>query len=232
MIKTYGAFKSVLASGKASFFRYPIILSNNQVKLRPLKIEDKSAFAKFPTYATIWKYFATKMYQEQDMNNFIDEAIEQQKLNLRYHFAIEDQKTGAIVGSTAFGNYSPKDSRIEIGWSWVEPSSQGSGINQNAKFCLLDFAFGCLEMERVEFKTDVFNERARGALNKIGASEEGVLRSHTLMPDGRRRDTVYYSILKDEWEEVRLKMFNNYTSEITILTGDCDSLSGPLYENC
>lgn len=222
----YDKFKLTVAKNNTSFFKHHIVLSNETVRLRPLKIEDKSAFAKFPADLSIWKYFAIKMRQEQDMNNFIDDAVEQRNLDLRYHFVIEDKKTGEIVGSTAFGNYSPKDNRIEIGWSWVEPSAQGSGINKNVKFSLLNFAFDCLNMERVEFKTDVLNERARAALIKIGATEEGVLRSHTLMPDDRRRDTVYYSILKGEWNtEVKLETFPNYFSDVKILIGSCDSLS-------
>ncbi len=207
-------FKLTLAKNNTSFFKHYIVLSNDIVRLRPLEMEDKSTFAKFPADLTIWKYFAVKMCQEQDMNNFIDDAVEQKNSSLRFHFVIEDQKTGEIVGSTAFGNYSIKDNRIEIGWSFLESSSQGNGINKNIKFCLLNFAFDYLNIERVEFKTDLLNVRARAALIKIGATEEGTLRSHTLMPDERRRDTVYYSVLKDEWDKVKLKIFPNYSSDI------------------
>lgn len=200
MDNVFTNFKLVLAKNKGSFFEHDIICNNALVRLRPLNAEDMSTFARFPSDYAIWKYFAIKMYQVQDMNDYIDDAIQQRKLGLRYHLAIEDQKTGKTVGSTAFGNYSPKDSRIEIGWSWIETLFQGSGINKNTKFLLLHFAFDYLNMERVEFKTDALNVRAKGGLVKIGATEEGVLRSHTLMPDDRRRDTVYYSILKDEWD--------------------------------
>jgi RimJ/RimL family protein N-acetyltransferase len=130
-----------------------------------------------------------------------------------------------VVGSTAFGNFSPKDNRIEIGWSWIETLSQGTGINKNAKFHLLNFAFDYLNMERVEFKTDVLNVRARAGLIKIGAMEEGVLRSHTLMPDNRRRDTVYYSVLKEEWyTKIRSNNFYNFSSNVVILIESSDSI--------
>ena len=214
----YDRFKLALAKNTSSFFKHDIIFNNELVRLRPLKVEDRVAFAQFPSDYAVWKYFAIKMCQAQDMNEYIDDAVQQRKLGLRYHFAIEDQKTEKIVGSTAFGNYSPKDSRIEIGWTWVKTSFQGSGINKNAKFALLNFAFDYLNMERVEFKTDVLNVRARAALIKIGATEEGVLRSHTLMPDDRRRDTVYYSILKDEWEtEVQSTTFSDCSSDVQVL---------------
>ncbi|WP_367364204.1 GNAT family N-acetyltransferase [Candidatus Tisiphia endosymbiont of Nedyus quadrimaculatus] len=218
-------FKLALAKNNGSFFEYDIICNNELARLRPLKTEDMAAFARFISDYAVWKYFAIKMHQLQDMNDYIDDAVQQRKLGLRYHFAIEDQKTGEIVGSTAFGNYSPKDSRIEIGWSWVETSFQGSGINKNAKFLLLNFAFNYLNMERVEFKTDVLNVRASGALIKIGATEEGVLRSHTLMPDERRRDTVYYSILKDEWEtKIWSKNFSDHSSDVQMLMESCNSV--------
>jgi RimJ/RimL family protein N-acetyltransferase len=209
-----------LAKSRGSFFEHDIICNNEFVRLRPLKIEDINVFARFASDYEIWKCFAIKMRQERDMNDYISDAVQQRKLGLRYHFAIEDQKTDKIVGLTAFGNYSPKDSRIEIGWTWIETSFQGSGINKNTKFLLLNFAFDHLNIERVEFKTDVLNLRAKGALIKIGATEEGVLRSHTLMPDDRRRDTVYYSILKEEWNtKIRLQNFSDCSSDIQILMG-------------
>ncbi|WP_375318863.1 GNAT family N-acetyltransferase [Candidatus Tisiphia endosymbiont of Oplodontha viridula] len=202
-------FKLALAKNNGSFFAHDIICNNELVRLRPLNADDMSTFAKFTSDYAVWKYFAVKMSQVQDISDYVYDAIQQRKLGLRYHFVIEEQKTGKIVGSTAFGNYSPKDRRIEIGWSWIETLFQGSGINKNAKFLLLHFAFDYLNMERVEFKTDALNVRAKGGLVKIGATEEGVLRSHTLMPDDRRRDTVYYSILKDEWD-TKLRLQNFY----------------------
>lgn len=218
MDNVFTNFKLALAKNNGSFFEHDIICNNALVRLRPLNTEDISTFARFHSDYAIWKYFSIKMHQVQDTNDYIDDAIQQRKLGLRYHFAIEDQKTGKTVGSTAFGNYSPKDSRIEIGWSWIETLFQGSGINKNTKFLLLHFAFDYLNMERVEFKTDALNVRAKGGLVKIGATEEGVLRSHTLMPDDRRRDTVYYSILKDEWDtKLRLKNFSDCSSDVQIL---------------
>ena len=211
-------FKVAVAENKTNFFKYDIILNNEIVRLRPLKIEDMSTFSNFHSDYAIWKYFAIKMRKEQDMEDYINDAVQQRSLGLRYHFVVEDIKTDKVVGSTAFGNFSPKDNRIEIGWSWIETLSQGTGINKNAKFHLLNFAFDYLNMERVEFKTDVLNVRARAGLIKIGATEEGVLRSHTLMPDNRRRDTVYYSVLKEEWyTKIRLNNFHDFSSDVVIL---------------
>ena len=218
-------FKVAVAENKTNFFKYDIILNNEIVRLRPLKIEDMSTFSNFHSDYAIWKYFAIKMRKEQDMEDYINDAVQQRSLGLRYHFVVEDIKMNKVVGSTAFGNFSPKDNRIEIGWSWIETLSQGTGINKNAKFHLLNFAFDYLNMERVEFKTDVLNVRARAGLIKIGAMEEGVLRSHTLMPDNRRRDTVYYSVLKEEWyTKIRSNNFYNFSSDVVILIESSDSI--------
>ena len=111
-----------------------------------------------------------------------------------------------MVGGTALGNASAKDRRIEIGWTWLAAAAQGRGLNTRAKYLLLEHCFESLSAHRVEFKTDAANRRARGALSKIGAIPEGALRSHTLMHDGRYRETVYYSILADEWPHVRRRL--------------------------
>jgi RimJ/RimL family protein N-acetyltransferase len=105
-----------------------------------------------------------------------------------------------------YGNLSEPDRRLEIGWSWLGSDFRGRGINRWVKFLLLEHAFEDLGAERVEFKTDVLNLQARAGLRNIGAVEEGVLRSFNPMPDGRRRDAIYYSILRAEWPEVKAQL--------------------------
>ena len=129
------------------------------------------------------------------------------KNKTRLTFAIIEKSTGNAIGSTSFGNISLIDRRVEIGWTWIAREFQGKGINNQIKYLLLRYLFEKNDFERVEFKTDVLNLPARKALLRIGAKEEGVLRSHTLMAHGRRRDTIYYSVLRSEWEEVKRKNF-------------------------
>lgn len=155
----------------------------------------------------IWQYVTYSMQSYQDIVDYVNQAISQRLLSMRYHFIIEDVITDEVLGSTALCNYSTKDHRIEIGWSFLKSNTWGSGTNKQVKFLLLDFAFTQLNANRVEFKTDVLNLRARSALLKIGTIEEGTLRSHTLMPSGRYRDTIYYSILKEEWPEAKAQNF-------------------------
>jgi RimJ/RimL family protein N-acetyltransferase len=107
------------------------------------------------------------------------------------------------------GNISFIDKRVEIGWTWYGNDYRGTGINTHCKFLLLQYAFETLQFERVEIKTDFLNERSKAALKKIGATFEGVLRSHMQMPHNRRRDSAYFSILKNEWPGIKQTVFAN-----------------------
>ena len=193
-----------------NFFQDNFVCENSVVKLRPITFEDIQVLGHFASDSKIWQYVTYKMQKSQDMVNYVEETLRQRQVKARYHFVIEDKRVGNIVGSSALINYSKENSRIEIGHSWLATKFQGKNINKNAKFLLLNLAFDHLNIERVEFKTDALNLRARNALIKIGATEEGILRNHTLMPDGRRRDTIYYSILKDEWHnQIKLANFSD-----------------------
>src|SRR5690606_4403529 len=108
------------------------------------------------------------------------------------------------------GSISLKDLRLEIGWTWIDRATQGSGLNKHCKYLLLSYAFENLGIQRIEFKTDSRNIQSRKAIEKIGGVYEGLLRNHTLLPDGYRRDTVYYSILKAEWEAVKRRHFDQF----------------------
>ncbi|MGB7977783.1 MAG: GNAT family protein [Chlamydiales bacterium] len=191
-----------------NFFDYDIVLKNSLVRLRPITPTDQEHLTQLALKEDIWAYFALKMSDSQSIKNYLKEALEQRESKLRYTFVIEHPVTKQHMGSTAFGNFSKKDSRIEFGWSWLGKEFQGTGVNSQVKFLLLAFGFDILDLERVEAKTDVLNKRARGALIKVGMTQEGVLRSHTLMPDGRRRDTIYYSMLKGEWPLRRDEVFS------------------------
>ncbi len=183
-------------------------LRNDLVEIRRVGVDDKAAFAKIAYDQEIWEYFVSRIEDEGDLNSFVEQAIRDSLSGTRIVFSIIDRASGEIAGSSAYGNLSASDRRLEIGWSWLGRPYRGTGINKAAKALLLDYAFTELECERVEFKTDVLNERARRGLQSIGASEEGTFRSFNYMPSGRRRDAVYYSILKGEWPTIRDERFN------------------------
>lgn len=199
-----------------NFFDFDMVLESQLVRLRPLVPSDRESLASLALGEDIWAYFAIKMSNQESISNYIEEALQQRASKLRYTFVIEDPINSAILGSTAFGNFSKNDSRIEIGWSWLGRRFHGTGFNAHAKFLLLSFAFDFIDLERAEAKTDVLNVRARKGLLKVGMTEEGILRSHTLMPDGRRRDTIFYSILKNEWPSIRERVFKDYEFNISL----------------
>ena len=153
----------------------------------------------------MWLYFTSDLSERTVLQKWIDAALTDMKSESRLALTIIEKSTGSPIGSTSFGNISYRDRRIEIGWTWISREFQGKGVNSQIKYLMLKYAFETIDFERVEIKTDVLNLPARKALLRIGAKEEGVLRSHTLMTHGRRRDTIYYSILRSEWEEVKVR---------------------------
>ena len=121
-------------------------------------------------------------------------------------WATVDAATGRAVGSTRFGDIAPEHGRVEIGWTWIAPSHQRTAVNTEAKLLQLGYAFEELGATRVALKTDARNERSQRSIERIGGVREGVLRRHLRLPDGFIRDTVYYSILTDEWPVVKARL--------------------------
>ena len=189
-----------------------LILETDKVLLRPLQHLDIASFAPVANDASLWKYFTFFLDDPEELQRWVEVALQEREDGKRIPFTIIEKSTNSVCGSSSFGNISYFDKRIEIGWSWLGKKYQGTGINFHAKFSLLSYAFEVLNWERVEIKTDNLNERSKQALRKIGAKEEGVLRSHMQMPLNRRRDSVYFSILKNEWPAIRNSIFKEITS--------------------
>lgn len=179
------------------------------MKLRIMQPEDLQAYSSLALHPDTFKYFTKDLSDKDELKNWVAEAVEARQQQIRVPFTVIESDTGLVAGSTSYGNISFFDRRLEIGWSWLAPQFQGTGVNRHAKFALLSYAFEFLKFERVEVKTDVLNLRARAALRKIGMTEEGVLRSHMQMHSNRRRDTIYYSILKAEWPAIREGIFGD-----------------------
>ena len=133
-------------------------------------------------------------------------ALDPQAERTSLPFVTIERSSGRIVGSTRFGSYDPLNRRIEIGWTWLARAWQRTATNTEAKYLMLTHAFERLGCVRVELKTDVLNLPSRKAMTRIGAKEEGILRKHTLMWTGRYRDTVFYSILDEEWPQVKARL--------------------------
>lgn len=176
----------------------PVTLEGEHVRLEPAgpeHIDPMWAVAQDPD---IWRYIPRSVTSRDDLVFWVEYLD-----NVGLGFATVQRATGSVIGGTAFLAPDAGNRRVEIGATWITPAAQRSAANTEAKLLQLTHAFEVLGCARVEFKTDARNERSRAALARIGATEEGILRKHILMPDGVWRDSVYFSILDTEWPAVR-----------------------------
>lgn len=188
-----------------------LILENQHVRLEPLTLEHIPALTQIASrHPTLLQYSPSKFGTEASLIEYVQNNIAMRDKGLKYPWAIYDKTMDTYAGSTSYLNNSQKDGRLEIGSTWLDKAHQRTGLNRACKYLLLSYAFETLGWERVELKTDSRNTQSMTAIEKIGAQYEGKLRSHTLMSDGYRRDTVYYSILKTEWPSVKSNIFGDY----------------------
>lgn len=181
----------------------PVTLRGRFVELRPLTLDDTDALVAVGLDPELWRLSVSQVTSEADMERYIQTALEEQAAGRSLPFLISSQLDGSVVGSTRYGNIDRYNRRVEIGWTWVAPPWQRTPINTEAKLLLLRHAFESLGCVRVEFKTDRLNEKSRAALRRIGAVEEGIFRRHMITDTGRWRDSVYFSVVAEEWPAVR-----------------------------
>ena len=173
------------------------------MRLEPLTMAHHTGLVEVGLDEAIWRYVPQVMRTPDDMRAYIEAALEAQAAGAALPFATVDRASGRAIGSTRFFNIDRAHRRVEIGWTWLGLAWQRTAANTEAKYLMLRHAFETLGCIRVEFKTDSLNERSRAALLRIGATEEGTFRNHMIMPDGRLRHSVYYSIIDSEWPEVK-----------------------------
>jgi RimJ/RimL family protein N-acetyltransferase len=174
-------------------------INSEKVILRPMNVNDFDKMKVLTSDTEMWYYFTADLSNEQILKNWIESAISELKDKKSLPFTIIDPTNDNIIGTTRIGNISETNNRVEIGWTWIAKKYQGTGINGHVKKLLFEYLFVETSTLRIEFKTDVLNIPARKAMEKVGLIKEGILRIHTLMTNDRRRDTLYYSLLKNEW---------------------------------
>ena len=178
------------------------ILEDERVLLRPVKEDDWSNFANLPeTSPEIWQYSLMAIQKTEDLKAYFQEAMMHRKNGNSYAFIVFDKLTQSFVGCTRFYDIQLKYQSTQLGYTWYKTSVWGSGLNTHCKYLLLQLAFEQLGFERVEFRADNDNKRSIAAMQKIGCTIEGILRSHLPKPNGERRDSIVLSILKKEWQE-------------------------------
>ena len=185
-------------------FEEEIILENDILILRPLKLADIDNLLKVATDDIKLLQFSPKQAYTKDLLvAYIETAISLRTLHSRYSFSIYNKAAACYVGSTSFMNISNPDDRLEIGATWIDKKLHGTGFNRKCKHLMLHYAFDIMNAHRVEFKTDERNLQSRKAIEKIGGKLEGIFREHTVMSDGFRRNTFCYSIIKSEWDTMK-----------------------------
>lgn len=183
----------------------PRVLKGRFVQLEPFTPANRDELRAAANDPAIWKYMPVDGTGE-GFKNFWDGAQKEMAGGSRVAFAVRRLADGAVVGSTSYLNIVPEHARAEIGWTWYAAGAQGSVVNPEAKLLLFANAFERARYTRVELKTDADNARSRAAILKLGAKEEGIFRKHMWMPRGVWRDTVYYSVLSDEWPAVKARL--------------------------
>ena len=184
----------------------PVTLEGQHVRLEPLSLAHLAALCEVGLDEDLWRWTPDKIRTKDEMRAYILEALAGQERGTALAFATVLKADARVVGSTRFGNIDLKRRRVEIGWTWIARPWQRTVVNTEAKFLMLRHAFEALGCIRVELKTDALNERSRQAILRLGAKEEATLRQHMVMPGGRLRDTVYYSILDREWPEIKARL--------------------------
>jgi N-acetyltransferase len=184
----------------------PVVLEGTVVRLVPMERSHLFALADVGLDASLWSLIPTPVNDLEGMRRWVESAMKQQALGESLPFVTVERASGKIVGSSRFAAWVPEHRRVEIGWTWIAPPWQRTAVNTEAKFLMLRHAFEVLGCQRVELKTDALNVRSRSAILRLGAKEEGIFRRHMITEQGRVRDSVYFSIIDEEWPEVRARL--------------------------
>lgn len=178
------------------------------MRLDPLSLSYEDALIAAAVDGELWTSAVTIVPTRDTMAAYIETALSAQALGDELPFVIVSKANSKVVGTTRYYDIRPADRRVAIGYTWLSRSAQRTAINTECKLMLLTHAFEEWNCNRVELVTDVLNEQSRTAISRIGAKEEGILRQHMIMPSGRVRDSVIFSIVADEWPEVKVNLIS------------------------
>jgi len=181
----------------------PPTLVGKQIELRPLQPEHREAMLSAAADGELWNLKVTAVPSASMIDSYIATAVAGRDVGSMLPFVIVQQDSGRIIGSTRFWKIDRANRKMEIGHTWLSQSVQRTGVNTEAKYLLLGYAFEVLQAVRVQFTTDELNDKSRAAILRIGAKQEGIVRHERIMPDGRKRNSVRFSIIDDEWCEVK-----------------------------
>lgn len=189
-------------------FVEPITLSARGVSLVPLALAHEAGLREAAADGELWNIRVTSVPEPQDTRKYIEDALAMRAAGNRFPFAVIDDSSGKVMGSSSYHDIVPAIGRLEIGWTWYAKSHQRSHVNSTCKLLLMTHAFETLGCHVVGWRTDNFNFASQAAIERLGAKKDGVLRGHALRRDGTIRDTVMYSLRSGEWPEVRAQLLH------------------------
>jgi len=186
----------------------PLTLEGSVVRLEPIRLDHAELFWNVAKDSVdeIFQWIPYRMKSQEDFQQAVEKALAEQEHGESVAFATVERISGEVIGSTRFMNIDRVNRRVEIGSTWIAPAWQRTAVNTEAKYLMLRHAFEVWKCIRVELKTDALNQKSRNAILRIGAKEEGTLRRHVITWTGRVRDSVYFSILDNEWPEAKAKL--------------------------
>ena len=187
-------------------FVQPVILKDHGVRLEPLALSHESGLREAAQDGELWKLRITSVPEPAQVGAYIETALKLRETGDRFAFAVLDDATGNVLGSTSFHDILPAVQRVEIGWTWYAKSAQRSHVNTTCKLLMMGHAFDTLGCRTVGWRTDNFNFASQQAIERLGARKDGVIRGHALRRDGTIRDTVIYSMTAGEWPEAKAQL--------------------------
>lgn len=180
-----------------------IRLEGPTVKLLPMEMGQLDDLWNAANAQEIWEYTSSKIKSREDMKRTIEAAAAERERGTQIPFVVLDKESGKVIGSSRYLDLLESHKSLEIGWTWYHPDYWRTRVNTETKFLMLQYAFEEMDMNRIQFNTDSRNFRSQTAIARLGAKKEGVLRKHRIIADGYVRDTVVFSIIKEEWPEVK-----------------------------
>lgn len=189
-------------------FVEPVVLRSRGVRLEPLALAHEDGLAAAAADGQLWRLRVTSVPEPQETRLYIETALQMREAGHRFAFAVVDEASDHVLGSTSYHDILPAVRRLEIGYTWYAQSVQRSHVNTTAKLLLMGHAFDTLGCHVVGWRTDHFNFASQRAIERLGAKKDGVLRGHALRRDGSIRDTVMYSLRVGEWPESRAQLLS------------------------
>jgi N-acetyltransferase len=187
-------------------FVSPITLSLRGIRLEPLALAHEEGLRQAAADGALWNIRVTSVPEPENTKKYIEDALKMRADGNRFAFAVVDEATGKVLGSSSYHDILPAVKRVEIGYTWYAKSVQRSHVNSTCKLMLMTHAFETLGCGVVGWRTDNFNFASQKAIERLGAQKDGVIRGHALRRDGTIRDTVMYSMRAGEWAEVKAQL--------------------------